>query len=429
MNGKKLRYGLVFFVLTTLIYMLMELRYGLPIRALRPKHYAAAAVLAVYSCLIHSRRAGASSGYARELFLGYQNKPGRIVYMDYLRVLAALLVILVHVLEPAYALLPPHTFTRNVMAASAGLGLSCNLLFMMLSGALLLGGKEESVLEFYSRRFVRVLIPCFAYYLFYLFYVEGISALSPGNWGSLIQSFLSNDSGQTPHFWLVYIILMFYVAAPFFRIMLKHMTEPMLEALTAVIIILHFIYTYGPLVRVEFAASAFLASWDSIFLLGYYCTTQSAMKHYRLFMTAGLLSGLAIAAAIMASESLGPLVYNNAPPQMLFTCAVFLFFRKHGDSLFARIPTLLSAIGRYSFSILLVHWLVLHRIVDDVFGINGLSFGIAGGILASFLLTLIISLALAFLYDNTVVLCMDRACEILFGALGRVRKRLGSFTK
>ena len=79
MNGKKLRYGLVFFVLTTLIYMLMELRYGLPIRALRPKHYAAAAVLAVYSCLIHSRRAGASSGYARELFLGYQNKPGRIV--------------------------------------------------------------------------------------------------------------------------------------------------------------------------------------------------------------------------------------------------------------------------------------------------------------------------------------------------------------
>ena len=153
------------------------------------------------------------------------------------------------------------------------------------------------------------------------------------------------------------------------------------------------------------------------------------MKHYRLFMTAGLLSGLAIAAAIMASESLGPLVYNNAPPQMLFTCAVFLFFRKHGDRLFARIPTLLSAIGRYSFSILLVHWLVLHRIVDDVFGINGLSFGIAGGIPASFLLTLIISLALAFLYDNTVVLCMDRACEILFGALGRVRKRLGSFTK
>jgi len=40
MNGKKLRYGLVFIVLTTLIYMLMELRYGLPIRPLRPKHYA-----------------------------------------------------------------------------------------------------------------------------------------------------------------------------------------------------------------------------------------------------------------------------------------------------------------------------------------------------------------------------------------------------
>ena len=64
--------------------------------------------------------------------------------MDYLRVLASFLVILVHVLEPAYAQLPPHTFSRNVMAAAAGLGLSCNLLFMMLSGALLLEGRNPS---------------------------------------------------------------------------------------------------------------------------------------------------------------------------------------------------------------------------------------------------------------------------------------------
>lgn len=413
MNGTKLRYGMTFFMLTALIYILMELRYGLHIQPFRPKHFAAAAALAACSCLIHIRRAGTSSGYWEELFLGYRNKPGRIVYMDYLRVLAALLVILVHVLEPVYAGLPPHTFAGSALAAAAGLGLSCNLLFIMLSGALLLGGKEESVLHFYSRRFVRVLIPCFAYYLLYFFYVDGISALHPGNWGSLIRSFLSNDSGQTPHFWLVYIILMFYVAAPFFRLMLRHMTEPMLEALVAVIFILHFLYTYGPLVHIQLAAPAFLSSWDSIFLLGYYCTTQAAMKHYRLFMTAGLGSGLVLAAAIMASESLGPLVYNNAPPQMLFTCALFLFFRKHGDTLFAAIPTVLSAIGRYSFSILLVHWLVLHRIVDNMPGINGLSFGIAGSILTSFLLTLSISLVLSFLYDNTVVLCMDRACELL----------------
>ena len=53
MNGKKLRYGLIFIVLTTLIYILMELRYGIPIRPLRLKHYAAAAVLAACSCLIN----------------------------------------------------------------------------------------------------------------------------------------------------------------------------------------------------------------------------------------------------------------------------------------------------------------------------------------------------------------------------------------
>ena len=55
----------------------------------------------------------------------------------------------------------------------------------------------------------------------------------------------------------------------------------------------------------------------------------------------------------------------------------------------------------------LIHWLSLHRIIGNVFGINGLSFGIGGGILLTFLLTLAISLFIALIYDNTVILCLN----------------------
>ncbi|MFQ9701300.1 MAG: hypothetical protein ACLR0U_00205 [Enterocloster clostridioformis] len=44
--------------------------------------------------------------------------------------------------KPAYALLPPHTFTRNDDGGPGWIvALSRNPLFMMLSGALLLGVK------------------------------------------------------------------------------------------------------------------------------------------------------------------------------------------------------------------------------------------------------------------------------------------------
>ena len=429
MNGKKLRYGLVFIVLTTLIYMLMELRYGLPIRPLRPKHYAAAAVLAACSCLIHSRRAAASPGYAGELLLGCRNQPGRIVYMDYLRVLASFLVILVHVLEPAYAQLPPPYLFQKCDGCGGRSGLKLQPAVHDAQRGTAAGRKGGIRLTILFPALCQGADSLFCLLPLILLFMWKASLPSVRKLGQPDTELPVNDSGQTPHFWLVYIILMFYVAAPFFRIMLRHMTEPMLEALAAVIFYPAFHLHLRP------SGSYTVCSLLLPGIMGLHFPAGILLHHPVCHEALPAVhDGRPV---VRAGNSRlhhgpgepGPLVYNNAPPQMLFTCAVFLFFRKHGDRLFARIPTLLSAIGRYSFSILLIHWLVLHRIVGDVFGINGLSFGIAGGILVSFLLTLVISLALSFLYDNTVVLCMDRACEIFFGVLGRVGKRLGRFAK
>ncbi|MBS6644190.1 MAG: acyltransferase [Clostridiaceae bacterium] len=413
---KRLKLPLTAFLLailaTTLVYLMTEMRHGLFSRPFNAKNYCIIAALISCSLFIHYKRCLSTPSY-RKMLTGTAVSPGRIVYMDWLRVLAALFVICVHVMESAYEQLTPHTFSWEILAILASLCLSCNLLFMMLSGALILNGKDEPVLVFYKKRLSKVLIPCFAYYLFYRFYASGFSVFYPQNWKNLIQSFLSNSSGLTPHFWLVFVILMFYVTAPFFKIMMKHMSDQMLGALVAVIFCLHFFFTYAPYLNLGFAASTFLASWESIFILGYFCTRKTSSRYYRLISGLGMLSVLVFIITVHTFDDYSAVLYNNAPPMMFLSCSIFMFFKKHGSSWFSKIPAFLSMISKYSFSILLIHWLILFEVVDKQLGINGLSFGIAGGTPLTILLTLLISLAFSIFYDNTVVLCMDATFQFL----------------
>ncbi|MEY8336731.1 acyltransferase [Lachnospiraceae bacterium 62-35] len=416
---KKSSFFFFIFLFTTIIYGIIELRYGLFTRPFRIRNYAAIGFLITASGLIHKKRKGTLSlpQYFSRLILGNSGRPDRIVYMDYLRVLAAVLVVTVHVMEYTGSHLAPHTPAWEIITMGSSLFCACNLLFMMISGALLLGAETESLASFYKKRFLKVLIPCFLYYLFYCFYAYGIHAFLPSGWPKLIREFTANSNGLTPHFWLIHVILMFYLGAPVFSAAMKHMSERMLASLAVLIFILHGLFTYMPYLQIHFLTASFLASWESIFILGYFCTTDTAMKYYRLILAGGWLSVLFILFSVHSIEDFAPLIYNNAPPMLFLACSVFLFFRKHRDILFSRIPPLLAALGNYSFSILLIHWAILYGIVEKRLGINGLSFELLGGIPLSVFLTLFISMAFAIIYDNTVVLCADTLIRFLLKKL------------
>lgn len=86
----------------------------------------------------------------------------RIKAYDYIRVLAVVFVIAAHVVqsdsEPAAG-----TSAFMALRIMAVLFLNCNLLFVMLSGALLLNQKEEPVSVFYRKRIFKVVIPMAVY--------------------------------------------------------------------------------------------------------------------------------------------------------------------------------------------------------------------------------------------------------------------------
>ncbi len=353
------------------------------------------------------------------------DRTGRVVYLDYLRVLATVLVVAAHSLSYSVELLSEDSSLKILLSVLGSFCLSCNVMFIMLSGAAVLGlsGKPpESFGEVYRKRLLRVLVPGAAYYLFYCYYYFGLAYLRPTNWGQVLRQFLANSSGVTPHFWFVLAIASVYLSAPLWLVMLPHMSDRMLDGMAATILVLHMVYTYGPVFgfSVTPVAIPVLSVWESVFLLGYYVTTEAAMKNYRLVLAGGAASAVFIVFAVARISEYDALIYNNAPPTLLFVMAVFLFFRKYSSKLFSKSHRLVSFISKYSYSILLIHWFIMFEFVGARLGIHGLRFRVWGGTPLCVLLTLVFSSLFAVFYDNTVVFFLNLAvCGLVNRVFGK----------
>ena len=145
----------------------------------------------------------------------FTEKIKRQVYLDKLRVLATVLVIAVHTVSLGSTLVPERSAVWYGFEISNYLFLCCNLLFIMISGALLLPEKEESAGKFYRKRFLKVLVPMVIYYILYVCAKEGFVWLLPDHWGAMLKRILLGAPEEAPHFWLIYVIIWLYVRQRF----------------------------------------------------------------------------------------------------------------------------------------------------------------------------------------------------------------------
>ena len=89
----------------------------------------------------------------------------RVLYFDGIRTLAAVLVIVIHVLEPLEGNYSSHSSSKFYLLFLGVMILSycCNQLFLMLSGALLLPYREETISQFIQKRGLKVVLPLLIY--------------------------------------------------------------------------------------------------------------------------------------------------------------------------------------------------------------------------------------------------------------------------
>lgn len=335
-----------------------------------------------------------------------KHSPERILYLDAVRVMAALFVIAAHVIEPVSLLQTPQTVRSIVFNGAVLITLTCNLSFFLLSGALLLPYKEETVGSFYRRRALKVVIPFLVYSFFYLgimcaSQMEGIAWLKQAG-TDLAGGFIL----MGPHLWLIYHLIAVYIIAPFFRYMLKNMPEQMEKSLAALILISLSVRTWILYSGQPIQLNVFLDTWPGIFLMGYFLSRQWMRKYDWAIMAGGAVA-LTLALCLSLYRDDYKAISCNCSILMMFMSGAIFVMMIRMQRWLRPFGKILGFLGRYSYSVLLVHWFVYNGILTNSWTPEIWLDKSIGQILVPIGFISIVSLGIAVIVDNTLIMVLD----------------------
>ena len=376
----------------------------------------------------HAGRNLSSREYVMQMFCGRNSSGSRKTYMDYARILAAVMVILTHACS-MQADADAALWKTNLLLSCGAVGLVCNPLYVMISGSLLLSTeKEESLGTFYFRRFVKVVVPMVVYYVIFLCVSGQISLIPPQNLKEGALLILAGASGVVPHYWLIYILISLYVTAPFIRVMVKNLKDSSITVLFFLILAEELLVTYLPLLGVQLGLTMNLAGWEGVFILGYLVTERRTKWMERIVLIFGAISAVVVAVVPILDHSLTAHVCNTAPVMVLFAGALLILLSKLDSVLKGKFSFVVQTLSKYSYSIILVHWYGLFVVTWGKIGVQPLRFGCIGGIVLTVLIAVIVCFILGFTAENTAVLAVQWLLTGLGSVTGRLRGRKGGMS-
>lgn len=195
-------------------------------------------------------------------------KGERIVFLDYMRVIACFMVVVVHCCEMFYlfngVIDYPDASDRWWVSVIDGLCHVSVPLFVMASAYLLVPLKGTSS-QFFKRRFTRILIPFIIWSLFYAAVPMWMGRLDGNVWERVARIFYSfnDDSG---HLWYIYMLIGIYAIVPIISPWLKQVSKRGIEIFLAV----WFLTTSGPYLRVIFGEIWGECAWNAFHAFYYY---------------------------------------------------------------------------------------------------------------------------------------------------------------
>ena len=195
----------------------------------------------------------------------------RIVYLDYLRFIASLAVIGIHVSgKGTYVLGNSLDANPPIFALAATIDACLRFavpIFFMISGALVFLKSEMDIAQFYCQRAKRIIIPLIFWALFYSFtFNKGYSLQEH------IKQVLLGNSFY--HLWFLYAVIGLYLISPVFYQFIKHSSQKDIEILLGISFLLNtFLPIIGEKFWVDLGASlnlGYLTGAIFYFILGYY---------------------------------------------------------------------------------------------------------------------------------------------------------------
>lgn len=290
-----------------------------------------------------------------------------IQYANGLRTLAIMAVVMIHVVANLMAVEISKTWwLANIIDSFARWSVP---VFVMVSGALLLG-KEEPLSVFFKKRASKIIIPFF----FWTFFYELFKVRTQIDLFSIETAVKNIYTGKAYyHLWFLYMIVGIYFATPIFRAIANQ--TKILAYFIAIWFLLCLENTvfYFTSMHVGFKVGLFWG-FAGYFLLGYLLAKVEFNKKLTVSIYAGGLLGIIITifGTYWATSSKGALdIYwfdYLAPNTVLVSMAVFVFFKQ----MFNMNARFISSFAAASFGIYLIHpfFLTFYKssIFQDLFG-------------------------------------------------------------
>lgn len=308
-----------------------------------------------------------------------KNKFVRITWIDYVRCIAILLVILMHSSEQAGV---SDLFSRSLLSSIGRLGVP---LFLMISGALMLPKVfQYSISEYflrYTKRIIQFVLLLFGYAvitnLIHISFIKGEVIECPLH-------FLINNNGITAkgvavHLWYMRVITVLYILLPFLSRFVKPLKSFTLCAWIG-ICMLPFILS-KELCSIKLLSTVF--PYIGYFVLGYIISNRVEIKtrSKNIMLISSLVLIISILVAYIIDLRFNGVDffhfhwYSSSFTILISSIALFILLRELFEK-YSTCPPIIANLSKCSFGIYLSHYIILLVIKDLVssschFSLNG----------------------------------------------------------
>lgn len=293
-------------------------------------------------------------------------------WMDSLRVISTIAVILIHVATPvlkmAFHKNMEHWWVGNVMDAAIRFAVP---MFLLLSGATLLT-KDYKLGDFYKRRMTKVFLPFLFWFVIYYIYlwlrlpVVSIPHSFVEFWTWVGAAFMKN--GVSVHFWFMYMLMFLYLIIPFLSKGIRMLSQ---KQILVVLLLWFGISLLAQCKYIDLSSSPILSRflyytiYAGYLVLGYYLRTIAVSTLLRYAALIGFVASTLFVAYITfyLSEISGKLILDHQSylsfATIFQTIAVFILFKDY-EVKNKLLCSMRTVINDFSFGIYLAHVLFLN---------------------------------------------------------------------